>query len=157
MKSVHAVHAWLEGQHPGRVHRPRTAVFHARPGHYYLVDPPEDEAAGHQLLADISARSGNAEASLIRINQAVVVSVARASAVTAPIEVPRRTIGITHFEWLAHTHPHELVDRYHPAPNAPTANEIEVLTRVAHVWGPQATKIVVCKAGAVLETVPLSA
>lgn len=153
MKSVQAVIKWLSSQHPGRVHRPRSPVFPARPGHYYVIDPPPDEAAAEGLLAEISARSGNAEASLLRINDATVVSVARASGVTRPIEIPRRTIGISHFEWLIQTHPHELSNRYEAGPDAPTTAEIDVMTRAVQIWGPQPTRIVVCRAGEVVETV----
>lgn len=157
MKSVQAVHAWLEKQHPGRVHRPRAPVFPGRPGHYYLIDAPEGEQAADELLAAISARSNDAEASLFRLNDAFVVSIARANIIAEPLQVPRRTVGISRFEWLAQAHPLGLADRYPSAVSSPTPKELEVMTRAAHIWGPQSVRIVVCTSGRVVEAVTFSA
>jgi len=156
MKSVQAVYAWLQTRYPGRVHRPRTHVFAGRPGHHYLVPAPDSAAAAHELMAAISALSANAEASLVRLNDAFVVTIARASTVSDPVTVPRRTVGISRFEWLAHTHPVELESRYGVAPNLPTQSDVDALTKVNHIWGQETSTIVVCGAGEVLEVVHFS-
>ncbi|MCP4433600.1 MAG: hypothetical protein GY806_21690, partial [Gammaproteobacteria bacterium] len=87
-----------------RVHRQAETPFRGHPGHHYFVG----RRVRNEHLAQISFRSRHAEAALIKMNDAYIVSIGNTGVATAIIAVPAqaaRQQGIEEYRWIAHTHP----------------------------------------------------
>ncbi|MDX1980916.1 MAG: hypothetical protein SFV51_11645 [Bryobacteraceae bacterium] len=135
----------------GRVHWAEPLPFTGRPGHHYFVRDADrrrfrQPARRASIMARISARTG-AEAGLMRINQTYIVFVgSRAAATIQPTFLARDTeSGIEAFEWIAHTHPLQLRDRYQDIAHGATESDRRVLAAVYACWGQDRSEVIVTR------------
>ena len=111
------------------VHRQAGTPFRGHPGHHYFVD----RRVSNEHLAQISFRSRHAEAALIKMNDAYIVSIGNTGVATATIVVPAqaaRQQGIEEYRWIAHTHPLEQESADQGVARGPTGTDFEALEQL---------------------------
>ena len=136
------------------VHQQVDTPFRGQPGHYYFVG----RRVSNEHLAQISFRSRHAEAALIKMNDAYIVSIGNTGVATATIVVPAqaaRQQGIEEYRWIAHTHPLEQESADQGVARGPTGADFEALEQLHHRgWGQNESVVIVCRGGRVIEVVP---
>lgn len=136
-----------------RVHRQTRTPFRGQPGHHYFVGG----RVPNEHLAQITYRSRNAEAALIKMNDAYIVSIGNVGVANARIAVPpqaARQQGLEEYRWIAHTHPLEQENEYQGVARGPTGTDFEALERIhGRGWRQEESEVVVCRGGRVIEVV----
>ncbi len=137
-----------------RVHRQADTPFRGHPGHHYFVG----RRVRNEHLAQISFRSRHAEAALIKMNDAYIVSIGNTGVATAIIAVPAqaaRQQGIEEYRWIAHTHPLDQESADQGVARGPTGADFEALEQLhRRGWGQSESVVVICRGGRVIEVVP---
>lgn len=142
------------------VHRQAGTPFRGLPGHHYFVCNEQHvcRRVSNEHLAQISLRSRHAEAALIKMNDAYIVSIGNTGVATATIVVPAqaaRQQGIEEYRWIAHTHPLEQESADQGVARGPTGADFEALEQLHHRgWGQNESVVIVCRGGRVIEVVP---
>ena len=135
------------------VHRQAGTPFRGLPGHFYFVD----RRVSNEHLAQISFRSRHAEAALIKMNDAYIVSIGNTGVATATIVVPAqvaRQQGIEEYRWIAHTHPLEQESADQGVARGPTGADFEALEQLhRRGWGQSESVVIVCRGGRVIKVV----
>ena len=132
------------------VHQQPRTPFSGRAGHHYFVN----RRVSNEHLARITSLSGNAEATLLRMNDAYIVSIGNTGVATATIAVPPRNQGIDIYLWIAHTHPLEQEDRYQRIARGPTDSDHIALSQInRRGWEQNESLIIVCRGGRIVEIV----
>lgn len=135
------------------VHRSRRNVVRGRPGHYYWVPgEPSDEE-----MARTSALSGNAEAALLKINDAFFIKIGNRGVAIMDIPNPPREQesddqAILDYRLINHTHPLEQETDENRVPRGPSQKDWEALEALSQNWGQTSSYIIICRGGRVVET-----
>ncbi|VAW63163.1 hypothetical protein MNBD_GAMMA11-783 [hydrothermal vent metagenome] len=134
----------------GCVHRQSNTPFAGRPGHHYFVNG----RVSNEHLAQITSRSSDAEAVLIKMNDACIVSIGNTGVATAQITVPPQDQGIEEYRWIAHTHPLEQENRYQGVARGPTTHDYAALNQLdARGWRQNESLVIVCRSARVVDVV----
>lgn len=125
-------------------------MFASAPGHHHFVA----RAYRPRELAQITAHSGHAEVTLVRINRTHIISIGNRHFATATLIMPARSDIITSFEWIAHTHPLEQGNEEQSVSHGATEADRAALARVHERFGQTESKVIVCRGGRVLHIRP---
>ena len=146
--------SYLSSYGDDRVHRQADSPFRGHPGHFYFVG----RRVSNEHLAQISFRSHHAEAALIKMNDAYIVSIGNTGVATATIVVPAqaaRQRGIEEYRWIVHTHPLEQESADQGVARGPTGADFEALEQLQRRgWGQSESVVIVCRGGRVIDVVP---
>jgi hypothetical protein len=137
-----------------RVHRQARTPFRGQPGHHYFVG----RRVSNEHLAQISDRSRHAEAALVQMNDAYIVSIGNVGIANAPIAIPPRAArrqGLEEFRWIAHTHPLEQENRYQSVARGATGADYDALEEIyRRGWGEEQSEVIICRGGRIIEVKP---
>ena len=146
--------SYLSSYGEDRVHRQARTPFRGYPGHHYFVG----RRVSNEHLARISFRSQHAEAALVKMNDAYIVSIGNTGVATALIVVPpqaARQQGIEEYRWIAHTHPLDQESADQGVARGPTGVDYEALEQLhRRGWGQSESVVIVCRGGRVIEVIP---
>jgi len=133
-----------------RGHRVGGLSFVGQPGHYYFVP----RALSNPELARLTCRSGHAEVTLTRVNDAHIIHIGNRGVATGTFSIPERRDGIELFQWIPHTHPLEQENEYQMIAHGPTQQDRAALRLLFQQWRQTESTVVVCRGGRVAKVAP---